>query len=178
MKRHQPTRARPSRTAVLTTALSACLITCMTAWIAAPATAEARTERTTYYSYAQVWPTAIRLLRVDEGHEVVEKDEDAGYVLFEVVEENKRFRGALELVRVKDERGRPGVRMVVRIDDRPAYMELGLLDRLERKLREEYGEPPAFVPRPGKPAKPDQPDKKAGPSAGPPAWFRARDISA
>jgi hypothetical protein len=175
MKRHQPARPRPSRTARLAAALIVCLVTCLTAWIAAPGTAEARTERTTYFSYAQVWPTAIRFLRVDEGHEVVEKDEDAGYVLFEVVEENKRFRGALELVRVKDERGRPAVRMVVRIDDRPAYMELGLLDRLERKLRQEYGEPPAFVPRPAKPAKPD---KKAGLGASMPAWFWARDTSA
>lgn len=118
--------------------------------------AAARSERTTYHGYDQVWSSSVRFLRVDEGFEILEKDADAGYVLFAVKQDNKQFRGALELVRIKDERGRPAIRLVLRIEDRPTYVEIGVLERLERKLREEYGEPP-----PPKPEKAGGADKNA-----------------
>jgi hypothetical protein len=105
--------------------------------------AAAKTERSVSYSFEQVWPTAVRHLRVDEGFTIVEKDADVGYVVFEVKEEGKSFSGTLEVVRQKDQAGRPAVRLVLRIGDRPAYMEAGVLDRMLDKLRKEYGEPPA-----------------------------------
>lgn len=101
----------------------------------------AKSERVTRYAYEQIWPTAVRFLRVDAGYNILEKDAEAGYVLFEASEEGKTFRGSLELVKIKDENGRESVRMVLNIDDRPTYVETGLLDRLERKLRDEYGMP-------------------------------------
>lgn len=103
-------------------------------------TADAKTQRDTEYLYTQVWPTAVRLLRVDVGYTILEKDVDAGYVLFEFKDEGKTFRGAIEIVRLKGESKR--VRVIVRIEDRPSYMEQSLLDRLERKLRDENGPPP------------------------------------
>ncbi|HWM87124.1 MAG TPA: hypothetical protein VNO33_14830, partial [Kofleriaceae bacterium] len=112
--------------------------------------AEAKTERTALYSFEQVWPTAVRHLRVEEGFTIVEKDVDVGYVVFEVKEEGKTFAGALELVRQKEASGRSSVRLVLRIGERPAYMEAGVLDRLLTKLRQEHGDPPPIEQPPAK----------------------------
>ncbi len=124
------------------------------------ATASAKSERTATYSYERVWPAAVRFLRIDEGHSVTEKDLEAGYVIFDLSDDGKIFRGTLELIRVEDD-GRPGVRMVVHIEDRPSYMESGLLRRLLAKLRNELGAPdrsrPAPPPKPAPPAKPTPP---------------------
>jgi hypothetical protein len=73
---------------------------------------------------------------------LVEKDADAGYVLFELKDDGKVYPGALELVTLDDGK----LRLVLRIEDRPDYMEIGMLDRLERKLTEELG-PPKKVPK-------------------------------
>lgn len=129
--------------------------------LAAAGAAEAKTERSASYSFEVVWPTAVRHLRVDEGFTIVEKDPDVGYVVFEVKEEGKAFSGTLEVVRQKDQAGRPAVRLVLRIGDRPAYMEAGVLDRMLAKLRKEHGDPPP--PPEEKPPDSDKDKKKPRP---------------
>ncbi len=123
--------------------------------------AHARAEKTLAYPRDQAWPAAVRFIRVDERLKVIEKDADAGYVLFELKEEGKTFRGSLEVIEVVKD-GRHVVRFVMQIEDRPTWLELELLNRLERTLRAELGAPaPAPTPRPA-PA-PDKPkdDKPA-----------------
>jgi hypothetical protein len=108
---------------------------------AAPALA--KTSREVGYRYDQVFPALVRFLRVDEKLKLVEKDEGAGYVLFELVDGKKTFSGAAEVARMDG----GGSRVTVRLGDRPAYMELGILDRFADKLRDELGEPvPASQP--------------------------------
>src|SRR5262245_30280840 len=119
-------------------------------FVAAAQTAEARSEKAVGWDMKKVFPTAVRFLRIDEHAAIVEKDAEAGYVLFEITDEGKRFRGALELVRLESA-GRESVRLVVTIEDRPEYVEVGMLDRLERKLRRAYGNPPAPQPAPKEP---------------------------
>ena len=115
-------------------------------------TAEARSEKTLAYQRDQAWPTAVRFLRVDARLKLVEKDADAGYVLFEYVEDKKTFRGSLEVIDVVKD-GRKLVRFVVQIEDRPSWVEIELLTKLERKLRAELGSPaPAPTPAPKRPA--------------------------
>lgn len=112
--------------------------------------ADARSEKSLAYPRNDAWAASVRFLRVDEHLKIVEKDADAGYVLFEFREEKKTFRGSLELIEfVKD--GRHLVRFVVAIEDRPTWVEIGLLTRLERKLRIELGSPaPTPSPKPKK----------------------------
>ena len=126
--------------------------------LGSPAPASAKTDKTVAYPAARVFPAAVRFLRVDERLTIVEKDADAGYVMFELKEEGKTFPGALELVAVESA-GRPAVRLVLRIEDRPSYVEIAMLERLERKLRAELGSEPRPAPRPEpKPApKPESP---------------------
>jgi hypothetical protein len=122
--------------------------------------ANARSEKMLAYTRADAWATAVRFLRVDEHLKLVEKDADAGYVLFELREDRKTFSGSLEVIdTVKD--GRHVVRFVIAIEDRPAWIEIEMLNRLERKLRSELGSPaPAPTPKKDDP-KPDKPDKPA-----------------
>lgn len=122
-----------------------------------PLPAAAKSQKKLAYAYEQVWSAAIRFLRVNEGFEIAEKDVDAGYVIFVVAEDGKRFRGSLEIVRVTDERNQPGLLLIVGIEGRPEYMEQGILDRFEMKLRAELGSP--RPPRPTPAPAPEEDDK-------------------
>lgn len=97
----------------------------------------AKAERTVTQRFERVWSAALRHLRIDEGHKIVDKDAEAGYVVFTVKDKDKEFRGALELVRFKDNDDRDKIRLVLQIEDRPTYMESGLLNRMVQKLRTE-----------------------------------------
>jgi hypothetical protein len=98
-----------------------------------PAVADARSEKTVHSTAARVFPAAVRFLRIDEGVKVLEKDAEAGYVIFELTDDAKTFRGALEVVTVSEK----DVRIVITIDDRPSYVESAMLERLEQKLKRE-----------------------------------------
>lgn len=102
---------------------------------------EAKTKRETTYRYNQIWRTAIRFLRVDNGFSVVEKDPKAGYVLFDYREAGRTYRASLELVPTV-RGGKKYVTTGLRIEAMPTYVEVVLVDKLMRKLRSEYGEPP------------------------------------
>lgn len=126
--------------------------------------AAARSEKTLAYPRDQAWPAAVRFLAVDERLRLVDKDGDAGYVLFELRDEGKVFRGSLEVIAVVVDR-RPLVRFVLAIEDRPSWLEAAMLGRLERKLRTELGSP--APPRaPALPASP--PPTPPAPSPAPP----------
>ncbi len=125
------------------------------ALLAAPRSVSARADGDLAYPPVQVWNAALRMIRVDLGFEVVEKDESAGYLLFTYADNGRTCPGSMELIKIGGD-GRP-TKVIFQLRDMPRYHELNLLDRLARKLREDYGDPP----RPRPPA-------KAPPDAGPP----------
>jgi hypothetical protein len=135
------------------------------ALLLAASPAFARSEKTLAYPRPESFATAVRFIRVDEHLKVIEKDGDAGYVLFELREEHKTFRGSLEVIDVVKD-GRHLVRFVIQIEDRPEWTELEMLNKLERKLRAELGAPappptpkPKQDPAPKDEAKKDEPKK-------------------
>jgi hypothetical protein len=154
------------------------VLRCTVLWLAlliSGSVAFARSEKTLAYTREAVWPAAVRFIRVDEGCKIVEKDPEAGYVLFELKEEGKTFRGSLEVMTVIVD-GRTLVRFVVQVEDRPSWIEIAMLTRLERKLRSELGSPtppptkPKPVPAPDdKPKDPNEPKKpdEGGPPISP-----------
>ena len=116
--------------------------------------AGARADKTLAYTRETVWPTAVRFLVVDEKVKVTDKDGDAGYVLFELKDEGKTYRGSLEVMTVVKDK-RTSVKFVLQIQDRPEWMEVAMLNRLERKLKSELGSPsPLPVPSEPKPTEP------------------------
>lgn len=124
--------------------------------------ADARSEKTLAYPRDAAWPAAVRFIRVDEHLKVTEKDAEAGYVIFELKDEGKTFRGSLEVIDATRD-GRHVVRFVIAIDDRPSWVELAMLNRLEQKLKAELGSPaPAPSPKKDEPKK-EEPPKPDGP---------------
>jgi len=107
--------------------------------------ASARSEKTLAYPRDQAWPAAVRFLAVDEHLKITEKDADAGYVMFELRDDGKTFRGSLEIVSlVRD--GRRVIRFVLQIADRPSWLEIAMLGRLETKRRAVTGSRCAAAP--------------------------------
>ncbi len=129
----------------------------------------ARSEKTLAYPRDQVWPTAVRFLVVDEHVKVIDKDPDAGYVTFELKDDGKVFRGSLEVVTVEREQ-RKAVKFVLQIEDRPDWLEIAMLSRLERKLRAELG-----APAPARDKRPSDKDAPKDPPKDPPSKDAPKD---
>jgi hypothetical protein len=136
-------------------------------WLASPAPSWARTQVVIPYPIASVWPAAVRFMRVDRNFPIHEKDDEAGYILFEHTDGPKPCRASLELIRVTDADGRDATRLAVNIPDLPRRYEQMLLDKLATKVREDHG-PPAPPPRKPEPAKPDGGPPPATPPPQPP----------
>jgi hypothetical protein len=130
----------------------------------ATSSAYARSEKTLAYPREPAWAASVRFLRVNAGLKVIEKDAEAGYVIFEFKEEKKTFRGSLELIEVEKD-GRKVLRFVMTIEDRPSWVEIELLTKLERKLRAELGTP---APEPTKPSEKPKDKPKDEPKPDPP----------
>lgn len=113
-----------------------------------PEPAAARRTIDMGYRYDQIWTAAVRLVRVDYGFNVTERDQELGFVMFEYVEAGQTFNGSIEVLRTADALGRDRVRVVVVIQGQPEYVERMIMDRLERKLRGDYGAPPRPEPTP------------------------------
>jgi hypothetical protein len=138
------------------------------AWLAVSAVGNARTVRETTYRYQQIWSTAVRFLRVDNGFEIQEQDKETGYVLFSYPDAGRSLMGSLELVSMVRS-NKKYITVALRIQDMPSYVEIMLVDKLVRKLKNEYGEPPApqvvqikreKVPADEKPSKDEATEKK------------------
>lgn len=132
----------------------ACLVVVAIA-IGLPRAGAARTDRELTYRENEIWNGAIRFLRVDSGFRILEKDRESGYVLFEYKDEGAPCTASFEMVRTTRD-GRSFVRARIQIPQMPRYVEAVLMDRLVRKLRDEFGEPPpagivapAEKPKPG-----------------------------
>lgn len=122
--------------------------------------ADARVDGSSSYSKAQTYSGALRYVRVDMGYEVVEKDPEAAYLIFKYAPpgsgKGEPVTGTLEVIEASG-----GVRLFVSLPRMPEYYERVFRDGLLKKLREEYGAPPAIKkpvekPTPEKPA-PDKP---------------------
>ncbi len=125
--------------------------------------AYAKQREETLYTYAQVWSTAVRLVRVDLGYQILENDEKAGYILFEAGEnEQNKAPGSLELLTTQSQEKTSQTKIIIfsSIPKRPAYIERMVLDKLMRKLREENGDPPKQSDPPATPPPPPPVEEK------------------
>jgi hypothetical protein len=125
--------------------------------------ADAKASYESPYGYQRTWNAALRLVRVDNGWKITEKDEQSGYLLFEYksVENAKPTSGSVELVRGNDDSAT--VSVLVELPQMPHYHEQLMLDALASKMRREYGDaPPPHRERAPTPS--DPPD--AGPDEG------------
>lgn len=108
----------------------------------APATASARQTAELTYTYDQLWRASVRMLAVDFRFPITERDEEIGFLLFEYRDQGRSYHGSVELVRTESPREGRRVRVVIQVQSMPSYVERMLLDRLRRKLSDDYGAPP------------------------------------
>ena len=140
---------------VLVSAFLACAAMATVLLPTAPASARSAYE--SGYGFDRTWNAGLRLVRVDLGLKVTEKDDTNGYLLFDYKSPEsgqKPVPGSMEFIKGRDGQ----VRVVVQIAQMPGYHEQVLVDALSRKLRNEYGDPPKKPPVPSIP-------KDAGPDA-------------
>ncbi len=93
------------------------------------------------YRYDQIWSSSVRFVRVDRGFSIVEKDKASGYLLFEYKDAGRNLFGSLEFVPVVVQ-GKKLVKVSLRIQGMPTYVEKVMLDGLLKKLKQEFGGPP------------------------------------
>jgi hypothetical protein len=108
------------------------------------------------YTYEQTFGTMLRLLRVDLGLKIVERDKDLGYILFEYTSPesgNRISNGSVELVD-----GKNGVQVAVQLPQMPRYHEQMIVDQLAKKLQDEHGAPPRKEAPPPPPKDDERPD--------------------
>jgi hypothetical protein len=110
--------------------------------------AHAKSAYESPYGYDRTWNAALRLVRVDNGWKITEKDDASGYLLFEYEspESAKTTPGSIELVRGRD--ADSPVSVLAQLARMPHYHEQVLLDALASKMRREYGEPPVHKKSP------------------------------
>ncbi len=111
----------------------------MTIALLSPATSHAKKTSDFQHTYDQVWGAAIRLIRVDQGYAIKDRDESVGYFLFDYRDDGRTYPGSVELMRIKDQGGGE-IRAVIQIPAMPSYIERMLLDKLRKKLTDEFGE--------------------------------------
>lgn len=112
----------------------------LVAALVVPATGHAKKTADYRHAYDQVWRSAVRLIRVDQGYPIRDRDESIGYVLFDYKDDGRSYPGSVELIRVRDAGG-GNVRVAIDIPAMPGYVERMLLDKLGKKLFAEYGDP-------------------------------------
>ncbi len=146
-----------------TTLLHAALVAGLTL---AAAPAAARTVRDEPYPLDTTWNAAVRMVRVDFGFTIDERDRDLGYFTFQYREGRRLVPGSVEVLRSEVD-GRVGTRVIVQVPQMPTYVESMMLTHLARKLRAEFGEP--LAPPPRRPEHPAQPPAGERPPEGAPA---------
>ncbi|MEM9729771.1 MAG: hypothetical protein AAF997_14370 [Myxococcota bacterium] len=128
----------------------------MSRWVAAslvvvllalPTAVSAKKTDQYQHRYDQVWRAAVRLIRVDQGYPIRDRDESIGYLLFDYKDDGRSYPGSVEVIRVEDQ-GKDAVRVAIQIPAMPGYIERMLLDKLQKKLVNEYGEPERPTPKP------------------------------
>jgi hypothetical protein len=108
---------------------------------AAPAAFFLKHQRQVSYPFDQVWPTAVRYLRVERGYEIADRDKDSGYIVFTFEHGSNKANGSVEFLSDLDDEGRKSVTMISSTSRGPSHLPFAILDGIATKLREERGQP-------------------------------------
>lgn len=130
-------------------------VLCSLGLMAAHALADASLETT--HPFDRVFSTAVRMVRVDQGCKIVDRDPEMGFFTFEYKTpgSSEQAAGAVEFVR-----GTEKLRVVIKLPSLPSYHEGRLVDALRKKLEAEYGPDPIREKPPAPPEKKDPEEAK------------------
>jgi len=102
--------------------------------------ANARTAFQSSYTLDQNFSSALRMIRIDMGLKITEKDPESAYIMFEYKSNEsgqKLSPGSIEMVPAQG-----AVQVVVQLPQMPQYHEEVMANSLRKKLQQDYGEPP------------------------------------
>src|SRR5579863_10490217 len=89
--------------------------------------ADAKATYESPYGFDRTWNAAMRLVRVDNGWKVTEKEESSGYILFDYRSEGTKVTpGSIELVKAHGPDS--AVSVLIQLPQMPHYHEQVLLD--------------------------------------------------
>ena len=124
--------------------------------------ASADEKRTLKYPYSWVMKASLRLIKIDLGLTIEEVDKETGYILFRYTYEGVDSPASLELSDLSSDENGYLVNSRVMMSKLPSWVEADLLDQLEAKLRDEYGDPPKPKKKPEPPAKDEGEEEEPG----------------
>lgn len=122
----------------------------------APWTASADEKRSHKYPYSWVMKASLRLIKIDLGCTIEEVDKDSGFILFRYTYEGVESPASLELSDLSTDENGYLVNSRVMMNKLPSWVEADLLDQLEAKLKDEYGDPPKPKKKPEPPAQDEE----------------------
>lgn len=124
-----------------------------------PAGTRLSQSRVIPYPVDHVWGASIRYLRVDRDYAIVDRDEETGYIVFEIpLGGEAKGRGALEAFSTKDASGRVSTQIQISTEAGPTHLPHTLLDGIAKKVRAERGQAPNAPRPPAQPPKGDEDD--------------------
>lgn len=128
----------------------------------APWPALAEEKREFKYPYGWVYKAALRLIKIDLGCEIEELDKETGFILFRYEYKDVKSPASIEIMDLTEEDKGYLVNTRVVMSKFPSWVEEDLLDQLEAKLKNEYGDPPKPPKKPEPPPekKPEDGEKK------------------
>lgn len=130
-----------------------------------PAGTRLSQSRVLPYPVDHVWGASIRYLRVDRDYAIVDRDEETGYIVFEIpLGGEVKGRGALEAFSTKDASGRVSTQLQISTEAGPTHLPHTLLEGIAKKVRSERGQAPTAPKPPAKPPAEDDDDDGRPPS--------------
>ena len=131
---------------------------------AQPAGTRLSQSRVLPYPVDHVWGAAIRYLRVDRDYAIVDRDEETGYIVFEIpLAGDAKGRGALEAFATSDASGRSSTQLQISTEAGPTHLPHTLLEGIAKKVKAERGQAPAPTPKPPAAPPKDDPDDGQAP---------------
>jgi len=125
---------------------------------AQPAGTRLSRSRVLPYPVDHVWGASIRYLRVDRNYAIVDRDEETGYIVFEIpLGGDAKGRGTLEAFSTEDSVGRDSTSVQISTEAGPTHLPHTLLEGVAKKVRTERGQAPS-APAPPPPSDPPQDD--------------------
>lgn len=126
--------------------------------LVAPWPARADEKRALRYPYSWVMKASVRLIKIDLECPIEEVDKETGFILFRYTYEGVESPASIELSDLSSDDNGYLVNSRVMMSKLPSWVEADLLDQLEAKLKDEYGDPPKPKKKPEPPVKEEEPE--------------------
>ncbi len=103
--------------------------------------AQAKVRESISENYDNIWSAAVRFIRVDKDWKILDKDKDAGFIVFMYTsEQGEASRASIELMKDADNPDKAKAAFVIQVSipKSSSIQERMLITDLRAKIREEF----------------------------------------